>query len=368
MQISASPNPAQTNTTVNFSANSFGFTGSPTTYLWTFGDGTSQQTTSVPSETHSYTAANTYTATVQVLYGSSGQTGCGSTTLTVNSTGGGGVGSTVTVAPNGPYSGAINQPIQFHGLAANYNTGAAISNYAWDFGDGGTGSGQSTQHTYTAAGVFTVKLTATDANGVTGFATTAATVSGTGGGSGTGGSGTNTANGVTANTGGPYTGSSGSAISFNATGSTTNSGASIVSYVWSFGDGTSLSGQQVQHTYSSNGTFNVALTVTDSTAGGVVTATTTATIAGGSRVLPLVSGCNNVASTWADNQNPSTIASAVSPQSALLSVWKLVDPSAIKYKGFFPNASAASDLTGVNRLDAIFVCVNAPATLTEPTI
>ena len=39
---------------------------------------------------------------------------------------------------------------------------------------------------------------------------------------------------------------------------------SIVSYTWDFGDDSTGSGKTVTHTYSSSGSYNVALTVTDS--------------------------------------------------------------------------------------------------------
>jgi PKD repeat protein len=51
---------------------------------------------------------------------------------------------------------------------------------------------------------------------------------------------------------------------FDATSSTPGAGASqITSYAWSFGDGSTGTGATVSHTFSTNGTFNVTLTVTN---------------------------------------------------------------------------------------------------------
>ena len=54
------------------------------------------------------------------------------------------------------------------GLTVNFNANGSsdpdgsITSYAWDFGDGQTGSGVATNHTYQSAGTFPVKLTVTD--------------------------------------------------------------------------------------------------------------------------------------------------------------------------------------------------------------
>ena len=53
----------------------------------------------------------------------------------------------------------------------------------------------------------------------------------------------------------------------------------INSHVWDFGDGQSGSGAVVQHTYASNGTFTVRLTVTD-TAGQLDTESQSVTVSG----------------------------------------------------------------------------------------
>ncbi|MDH7517329.1 MAG: NosD domain-containing protein [Candidatus Thermoplasmatota archaeon] len=61
---------------------------------------------------------------------------------------------------------------------------------------------------------------------------------------------------------GPYHGVVASEITFNGTGSFDLDG-SIVSYSWSFGDGTTGTGVSPKHTYSTNGNYTVTLTVTD---------------------------------------------------------------------------------------------------------
>ncbi|WP_097193555.1 PKD domain-containing protein [Blastococcus aggregatus] len=53
---------------------------------------------------------------------------------------------------------------------------AAVTGYAWDFGDGTTGTGATASRTYTAAGTYTVRLTVTDAAGLTGTTTRSVTV------------------------------------------------------------------------------------------------------------------------------------------------------------------------------------------------
>lgn len=51
--------------------------------------------------------------------------------------------------------------------SASADPDGSIASYAWDFGDGGSGTGATPQHTYAAAGAYTVKLTVTDNRGGT---------------------------------------------------------------------------------------------------------------------------------------------------------------------------------------------------------
>ena len=65
-----------------------------------------------------------------------------------------------------PDSPTPNDPVTFDASGSTDPDGT-IASYAWDFGDGVTGTGVGPNHTYTAEGDYTVKLTTTDNNGAT---------------------------------------------------------------------------------------------------------------------------------------------------------------------------------------------------------
>lgn len=62
---------------------------------------------------------------------------------------------------------------------------------------------------------------------------------------------------------GPTRGDEGQALAFNAAGTIDPDGGDVLTYAWSFGDGTTASGASATKTYVDNGTYTVVLTVTD---------------------------------------------------------------------------------------------------------
>jgi PKD repeat protein len=63
-----------------------------------------------------------------------------------------------------PATQTRGQTINFD-ASGSVSPGGSITNYAWSFGDGATGDGQTFSHVYTSAGTFDVKLTVTDDQG-----------------------------------------------------------------------------------------------------------------------------------------------------------------------------------------------------------
>src|SRR5206468_10351822 len=67
-----------------------------------------------------------------------------------------------TARAGGPYRS--EDVVQLDGSASSDPDGDPIS-FAWDFGDGTTGTGATPSHTYTAYGTYTVTLVVTDSRG-----------------------------------------------------------------------------------------------------------------------------------------------------------------------------------------------------------
>jgi PKD repeat protein len=172
----ASPKPGDT---VSFDGSAS--TGSPTSYIWNFGDG-GQATTA--TATHAYAVAGSYV--VQLTVGAPG-TGCPFAPCIVQST----LPQTIVVQGPAPVvadysvSGATCSnvggfdlcQVQSGQTVTLASTTADATSYQWSFGDGTSASGTSVTHSW-PAGSFTVVLTVTKGT-ATAFRSRIFTVSGT---------------------------------------------------------------------------------------------------------------------------------------------------------------------------------------------
>ena len=80
-----------------------------------------------------------------------------------------------TADSGGPYSGQINNPIDFDGTGSSDLEGNLT--YLWDFGDGATSAQSNPSHAYTAEGDYNAILTVSDNEGLTDIDSTTVTIS-----------------------------------------------------------------------------------------------------------------------------------------------------------------------------------------------
>jgi PKD repeat protein len=138
--------------------------GEALTYAWNFGDGT---TGNGVSPSHTYTATGNYSISLTVTNTSS---------LSSIATTSASIALQAPVAnTGGPYVGVPKMAVNFNGSGSSDPQGEALT-YAWNFGDGTTGNGVGPSHTYTAAGNYSVSLTATDSSNLSSTATTTAAI------------------------------------------------------------------------------------------------------------------------------------------------------------------------------------------------
>ena len=142
-------------------------------------------------------------------------------------------------------------PLTVHFDASTSNSpNGAITHYEWNFDDGDTEMGASVDHTFVEKGIYAVTLTVTDSSGAVGKITHSVQV-------------LNHAPHpqftVT-----PYIPQRQVSTEFDATESDDEDGY-IVDWQWTFGDGTTGTGEVVDHIFDLAGTYTVRLTVIDDT-------------------------------------------------------------------------------------------------------
>jgi PKD repeat protein len=126
------------------------------TYMWDFGDG---GTGTGASPSHTYSEAGDYTVSLVV---NDGFVDSAPATTTAS----------VAEANKPPVAtfaySCTDLACDFDASGSNDpDLGGSIVSYAWDFGDGNSGSGVTASHTYASAGTYSVVLTVTDNDGAT---------------------------------------------------------------------------------------------------------------------------------------------------------------------------------------------------------
>ena len=249
--FTALPSSGEAPLDVAFDASSSGDAdGSITSYEWSFGDGGSS---SGVTASHTYDSAGTYTVQLTVT-DDDGERATDTRTIQVSSAIPVANSSPTASFTASPTSGEASLDVNFDASSSSDSDGS-IASYVWSFGDGGSSSGATANHTYDSAGTFTVQLTVTDDDGASATATRTIQVSNS-----TPGSNQPPTAGFWASKG---SGRPPLEVDFYASWYSEDSDGSIVSYHWEFGDGGTASGHTTSHTYNSVGSYTVVLTVTD---------------------------------------------------------------------------------------------------------
>jgi PKD repeat protein len=137
-----------------------------TRYVWGFGDGA----TGIGAvATHVYTAPRTYQVTLTVTDEEEQSNIGGPVPIVIKDD----VGAQPTAPPGTlpqpvmifPSEGKVGNGLTFDGSQSKPG-GSPIASYAWDFGDGTTGSGAVVIHIFSTPGIYQVTLTVTDEDGL----------------------------------------------------------------------------------------------------------------------------------------------------------------------------------------------------------
>ena len=214
--------------------------GALTSYAWDFGDGARGDGQRVQ---YAYHRSGVYRVGLTVRDDSATRTNTASDSLVV-------VVNEPPVAEAGPDQIVSSSEVHFDGSGSRDPDGT-VAAYAWDFGDGGSGSGPTPVHVYKTPGSYRVQLTVTDDSGtLRSTASDAMEVV------------VNAA--PIADAGPDLVGAPGQELKFVAAGSLDPDG-DVAQYLWSFKDGADASGSQVSHKFDKPGTYNVRLSVKDDT-------------------------------------------------------------------------------------------------------
>ena len=212
-------------------------TGSPTKWKWVFGDG---NTSTEKNPVHIFNKSGLYSVTLTASNEK------GSNALT--KTGYIAVSSTLNIPVSKFSASSTSGKVPFTVSFTDQSTGSPAS-WKWTFGDGGNSTEKNPVHTYNEAGLYSVKLTVSNANGnnaltKTGYIAVVSNVL------------NNTP--VSKFSASPVSGKTPLTVSF-----TDQSTGSPASWKWNFGDGSNSTERNPVHTYNKSGNYTVDLTTTN---------------------------------------------------------------------------------------------------------
>lgn len=218
------------------------------TYAWSFGDGA---VSNDRNPAHAYSDNGTYTASLVVTDNDGGTSSAARITITVRN-----IAPTITSAPG---AGATEELTYAYRVLAS-DVAADILTYSLVTAPEGMtiqpagGLVNWTPTNEQAATSHSVKIKVSDDDGGTAEQTFAVNV-------------INVNDSPVAAAGEDRTADEGSAVSFDAAGSTDddllNPSGEVLAYYWTFGDESTAQGPTASHTYADNGTYTATLTVTD---------------------------------------------------------------------------------------------------------
>ena len=212
--------------------------GQVTAWQWDFGDGDKG---SGPTVKHRFPTSGNYLVTLRVT----DDDGASSA-----------IAATITVTNSRPVAiidcqATVLTMVEMEFGESSFDPDGTLRSWQWDFGDGGTSFTREASHVYERPGEYGVSLMVRDDQGAVGLAVTTVTV----------------LNrlpeiSLTVPEGEHW---SLEELSFSA--NVTDLDGSIVSYLWTMGDGTELAGAAVTHAYLTPGNYTIDLTCCDDTGG-----------------------------------------------------------------------------------------------------
>lgn len=214
--------------------------GDELTYSWDFGDGSSATGEKV---THVYQKGGKYKVSLEVCDGTATKCNCSKDVVIVT------LNKPPVAKAGKDIKTCKGSEVKFD-ASGSYTEAGEILSYSWDFGDGGSATGEQVSHVYERGGNYKVVLTVDDGQNAPN-STAQDTIN------------------VVVNSP-PYVSLSslrpvcvGTEVVFDASDSG-DPDRDKLTYLWDFGDGTTLmAGTKVRHRYEKGGIYNVKVTVDD---------------------------------------------------------------------------------------------------------